>query len=176
MHEIIIKGRWPCCRSISSEGDSRHTGYFSLIFYSQMYHSYPPFSASTDALITFAAKNVTSSWPTYGVATIAHANVTHVTQFDLCSFDHLKFTKECLKSPKMVRFGRFKRLEPLKRGCPITCNGYLGDRTVRNAWFCSQTPFKTVAMATDTLKGNLTCIPYHLIWVSVWSVPYPGRR
>ena len=87
---------------------------------------------------------------------------------DLCSFDHFKFTKEGLKSPKMVRFGRFKWLEPLKRGCTITWNGYLGNRIVGNAWFCTQTPFKTVAMATDTLKGNLTCIPYHLGWVSVW--------
>ncbi len=76
----------------------------------------------------------------------------------------------------MVQFGRFKRLEPLKKVCPITWNGYLGDKTVRNDRFCTQTSLKTIAMATHTLNSNLTCIPNHLVWVSVWSVPYPERR
>ncbi len=62
-----------------------------------------------------------------------------------------------LESPKMVWFWRFKRLGPLKKACPTAWNGHLVDRTLATALFWTQAPFRPVAMATDTLKRNLTC-------------------
>ncbi len=94
----------------------------------------------------------------------------------LASRESLETTQKAVKSRKMVRFWGFKRLGPLKKGCPTAWNGHLGNRTVGNALFVTQTPFRPVAMATDTLNSNLTWTPYHLLWVLVWSVHYPERR
>ncbi len=90
--------------------------------------------------------------------------------------ESLEITQKAIKSRKMLRFWRFKRLGPLKKGCPTVWKGHLGKRTVGNALFLIQTPFRPVAMATDTLNSNLTWTPYHLAWVLVWSIHYPERR
>ncbi len=81
-----------------------------------------------------------------------------------------------LKTSKMIRFWRFKRLVPLKKACPTAWSSQLVNRTMGKASFWTKIPFRPVAMATDTLNSNLTCVPYHFLWVLVWSVHYSERR
>ena len=45
-----------------------------------------------------------------------------------------------VKSPKIVGFGRFKKLDPLNKGWPIAWFGYLFDRVPGNVRFLRQTP------------------------------------
>ncbi len=115
-------------------------------------------------------------WTSVAVQSADVTRAAHLLVWRHVTLIFTGITKSDVKSWKMVRFWRFKRLGPLKKGCPTAWNGQLVDRTLANASFWTQTPFRPVAMATDTLYSNLTCVPYHLLWVLVWSVNYPERR
>ncbi len=98
-------------------------------------------------------------------------------QFSVLSLPQpAEVTQIGLKSPKMVQFGRFKRLNPLNEGCPIAWSGYLVHRT-EGKWFLA-----LLLWEFDGYHGNrsrkvlLRMIPYHLGEVLARLEPKPWRR